>query len=353
MIGQVNAEADEAAIFHQAAFDDAGEQGDVNISGGDEDADFFSGERGVAVQDCGGGDGSCAFGERFLFFEEQQDGVGDFFFVYGDDFVHVFADERQGEHACGADGDAVGDGFFGGQRDDGILFDRCFHGRQLRGLHADHFYFWIYFFHGAGYSGDQSAAADGNHYGVQIGDLLEHLDAQRALAGDDGFVVEGMDESEGLFGAEAEGFLAGFVVIRAEEDYFGAVAARGGDFYERSGERHHDLRRDAAFGGVVGDGLRVIAGGGGDDAATALVRSEQENFIQRAAFLEGAGHLQIFEFEEEGVSGELGKSFGAHEGRDVDGIANAFGGLLNCFQRDGAGGRPFALFGAGIHFVVP
>src|SRR5271168_2950278 len=115
-----------------------------------------------------------------------------------------------------------------------------------------------------------------------------------------------MDESEGLFGAEAEGFLAGFVVIRAEEDYFGAVATRGGDFYERSGERHHDLRRDAAFGGVVRDGLRVIAGGVGDDAATALVRSEQENFIPRAAFLEGASHLEIFEFEEEEVSGELG-----------------------------------------------
>src|ERR1700683_1834911 len=37
----MDAEADQAAVFHQAALDDAREQGDVNISGGNQDADFF------------------------------------------------------------------------------------------------------------------------------------------------------------------------------------------------------------------------------------------------------------------------------------------------------------------------
>jgi len=64
------------------------------------------------------------------------------------------------------------------------------------------------------------------------------------------------------------------------------MAARGGDFHERGGERHHDLRSDAAFRGVIGDGLRVIARGGGDDAATAFIWSEQQDAIQRAAFFE-------------------------------------------------------------------
>src|ERR1700683_812869 len=80
-----------------------------------------------------------------------------------------------------------------------------------------------------------------------------------------------MDEREGLFAAAAQGFLAGFVVIRAAENHFRAMTARRGNFYQRSGERHDDLRSDAAFGGVIGDGLCVIAGRRRGDAAAAVV----------------------------------------------------------------------------------
>src|SRR5580658_4426823 len=281
MIRQMNAQADQAAIFHQAAFDDAREQRDVNISGGDQHTDLFSGQRGLAIQHGRGGYGSCAFGERLFLFQQQQDGVGDFFLVHGDDFVHVFSDQRQRVDSGGAHGDAIGDGFFGGQGDDGILFDGGFHAGQPGSLHADHFYFGIYFLHGAGHSGNQPAATDGNYHGVQVRHLLEHFDAERALAGNYGVIIEGMDEGERLFGAAAQGFLASFIVIRAEENHFCAVAARGGNFHQRSGERHHDLRSNGPFGGVIGDGLRVIACGRGDYSAATLVGGEQENFIQR------------------------------------------------------------------------
>src|ERR1700683_1845628 len=127
----MDAEADQAAVFYQAALDDAREQGDVNIPGGNQDPDFFSGQGGFAVQDGCGGYGPCAFGERLFFFEQQQDGVGDLFFVYCYDFVHVLLDQRQGENSGGADGGAVGDGFFSRQRDDGVFLNGCFHGRQL------------------------------------------------------------------------------------------------------------------------------------------------------------------------------------------------------------------------------
>jgi hypothetical protein len=48
---------------------------------------------------------------------------------------------------------------------------------------------------------------------------------------------------------------------------------------------------------MEGDGLGVIAGAGGDDAAAALIVGEGEDFVQRAALFEGSGALQVVELE--------------------------------------------------------
>ena len=81
-----------------------------------------------------------------------------------------------------------------------IIFERSFHRRQLRRLHAG----WvlnlrIVFLYRAGDTRNQAAAAHGNDESVEIWLLLEHLDAERALAGDHGFVVEGMNKVRLLF----------------------------------------------------------------------------------------------------------------------------------------------------------
>ena len=70
--------------------------------------------------------------------------------------------------------------------------------------------------------------------------------------------------------AEACGFGAGFVIVAAVENDFGAEAAGGGDFDEWRGEGHDDDGTDASAGGVVGDALRVIACGSGHDALGGL-----------------------------------------------------------------------------------
>ena len=46
------------------------------------------------------------------------------------------------------------------------------------------------------HAGDQAAAADRHHQRVEIGHRIEHLERHRALAGDDRFVVVGMDEGQ-------------------------------------------------------------------------------------------------------------------------------------------------------------
>src|SRR6202140_317822 len=45
IVGQVNAQAHEASIFHQTAFDNAREKGDVNLPATDENSDSFAPQR--------------------------------------------------------------------------------------------------------------------------------------------------------------------------------------------------------------------------------------------------------------------------------------------------------------------
>ena len=176
---------------------------------------------------------------------------------------------------------------------------------------------------GAGDAADEAAAADGDDDGFEVRNLVEEFEADGSLPGDHFVVVEGMQEGEAVGVALADGFGAGFVVVGAVEDDFRAVAGGGGDLDQRRHQRHDDARADAVLAGVEGDGLGVIAGAGGDDAAAALVVGEGEDLVERAALFEGAGALQVVELEEDLLAGHLGKPGGVARGREVDVAADA------------------------------
>jgi len=134
---QIDANAQEAAVFYQAAFDDFGEKTYVDVAAADEDY-------GAAVAEVGfrldyGGEGGCSgsFGEGLFLFEEQEDGAGDFFVVDGDDLIDVAGDERQGKVAGAPDSDAVGDGGFSGDGDGMAGLAGAEHRGQLLRLDAD------------------------------------------------------------------------------------------------------------------------------------------------------------------------------------------------------------------------
>ena len=90
---QIDADAQQAAIFDEAALDDLGEQRDVDVAAADEDDGAAMAEIGFGLHDCGEGGGAGAFGEGLFLFEQHEDGAGDFFVVDGDDFVDVAGDE--------------------------------------------------------------------------------------------------------------------------------------------------------------------------------------------------------------------------------------------------------------------
>jgi len=143
---------------------------------------------------------------------------------------------------------------------------------------------------------DQSAAADRDDDRLDIRCLLEDFEPHRPLTCDHRLIVERMDEREAVARRDFARMRARFGEVGAMQDHSGAQMAAVGDLDQRREQRHHDGRRNAEQTGVVRDALRVVAGGGGDDAALALPARQLRERVTRAALLEAACTLQIVEF---------------------------------------------------------
>ena len=143
---------------------------------------------------------------------------------------------------------------------------------------------------------------------------------------------------------ELQGVFAGFVVIDAVEDYVAAIILRGRHLDEGRGGGHDDGAANAALRGVIGDGLRVVSRRGANHAALLFLRAEQQDFVERAAFLVGAGHLQIFELEVDLLAGGGGELGGIRARREVDRTANAVGGFADHGEQLERGGLIHARF---------
>ena len=151
-----------------------------------------------------------------------------------------------------------------------------------------------------------------------VGHLLGQLEADRALAGDDTGVVEGMDEDEPALGLELHCAGIGLVVVLSVQDDLGAVPPRPRDLAQRRPGRHGDDRGDAEAGRVKGHGEAVVARARRHDAAASLGGTELEQGIGGAALLEGARHLEVLELDEDARPGHGRQRLRMRARRDVD-----------------------------------
>jgi hypothetical protein len=73
----------------------------------------------------------------------------------------------------------------------------------------------------------------------------------------------------------------------------------------------------------------MITGRNRDYASLFLVIGQRENFVGRAANLEGAGTLEVFTFEENFAPGNLVERVRSHDGRPVYASRQPLLGLSN------------------------
>ncbi len=154
---------------------------------------------------------------------------------------------------------------------------------------------------GGGDAGDQAAAADAQHDGVEVGQLVHELEAERALAGDHVAVVEGVDED----GAGALGELRRPA----------AAASRPSRPPGRRRRRSRAWR--ASLGTGTPSGMKIVARMPSALAASATPCAwlpaeaattpraassggQPRQAVGRAADLERAGALQVLELEVDG-----------------------------------------------------
>ena len=91
---------------------------------------------------------------------------------------------------------------------------------------------------------------------------------------------------------------------------------------------------------MIGDGLRMVAGRGGDDSARALVFGQLEQFVERAALLVGGGELEVLELEPDLGADELGQGpADQHRGADDRAVDALRGGADVVDGRGLHGGR--------------
>ena len=224
IVGKVDSQAHQASVFHQAALDDARQQGDVDVAAADQHRNFGPAmEIDFRLND-GEGGGSGAFGQGLFALQQQEDGVGDLFVVDGDDFVDVFLDQGQSAVA-GSGGPRCRRRWW--RTEPGSRVCRppraALHGGKLLRLNADDADLGLVSLMAQAMPPIRPPPPMGTTTASMSGMLLQHFQAESALAGDDRVIIERVDEGEMLLLAAPDGLFTGVVIVGAVQDDFGAV----------------------------------------------------------------------------------------------------------------------------------
>ena len=155
--------------------------------------------------------------------------------------------------------------------------------------------------------GEQSPAAGADDHGGDVRALLEDLQTDRALPGDDVGVLERVDEHRaGALGVLRGGHERLGQGLPDELD-LRAVGAGRRHLRQRRGLRHEHRGRGAEQPGGERDALRVVAGAGGDHAAGPLGVGQPRDARVGAADLERAGALQVLALEPDRAADAVGQ----------------------------------------------
>jgi hypothetical protein len=159
------------------------------------------------------------------------------------------------------------------------------HARHGRALHSIDLDAWVDSLEEECHACEKTSATHGHHHRIHVRVLLQQLHRDRAGTGNYLRIVEGMNESSSLFLGELHRILVRFAERLPRLHDPRTKLARALHFGVRSIAGHDDDTVDAQAGGMVGDCLGMVAGGGADDSSGTLLRRELEQLVQRSALL--------------------------------------------------------------------
>ena len=164
--------------------------------------------------------------------------------------------------------------------------------------------------------------------------FLQHFQRDSALPRNDEQVVIGMDQRQAARVAVDKCEGARFLNRCAGHNEVGAVPTGVFHLHHRRAHGHHYGRRDTEALCVVGDTLGVVAGRHRNHPALPLVGRQGQEPIERPAFLEARGKLEVLEFEPDVAAADLAQRPALIAGRRHDGTTDRCRGGLHVGRRD-------------------
>ncbi len=252
--------------------------------------------------DAGSGQRAGRFQNRARIFEHVLDGGADGIVVDHDHVVDIFLAELESILTDLLDGSAVGEQADLFQRDALAGFQRLRHGVGIDCLDADDLDLRSHRLDVGSDAGDQATTTDAAEDGIdRFRVLLEDFHGDGALAGDDVRVVVRVDKGQALGLFQFQCVHIGIGIGIAEQHDFGAAALHGIDLDLRRGGGHDDDGAAAQFLRGQCHALRMVAGGGSNDALVACFLRQVDHLVVCAAQLEGEYRLGILALEQDAV----------------------------------------------------
>ena len=296
-----------AAAHHKAAGDDAVQDVHINVAAGDDAGHLFALHRQLVEQHRRHRHSACTLGHQLLVLHQGEDSRCRLVLGHGNDIVHILLAQLVGQLARGLDLNAVRKG---GSRFQGlvlVLVQAAVHTGGTLGLYAVHLDLRPQGLDGKGDAGDQSAAAHRHHHSVHIRQLVEDLQANGSLPGDDLLVIVRVDKGHVVLLLQLHGLVVGFVVGAGHKADLRAQIFGVFHLHQGCAVRHTDDAADAAPGSRQRHALRMVARRAGNDALGALLLGKLADLIISAPHLKAAGGLQVLSLEVQlAVLGQLG-----------------------------------------------
>ncbi len=198
-----------------------------------------------------------------------------------------------------------------------------FHGRRAGGLHPEHPHRGVEQLGQGGHPRRQPAAPHGDQNHVHIGQVLENLIGDGALAGGHGEVVEGVDVGQALLLAQPGGQGRRVVKGLAVEEHAGPIVLGVVHLHQGGGGGHDDGGGHSRRPGGVGHPLGVIAGGGRHQSPGLLLLGQSGALEVGPPDFVRPGDLHILRLDIRLVAGGFGE----------EGAVNQIGGVEHAVQR--------------------
>jgi hypothetical protein len=216
-----------------------------------------------------------------------------------DDAVEVALAEREGVLAGLPHRDAVGEGADALELDAPVRLERARHRVRVLGLNAEDAHLGTELLHHRRHARREAAAADRDEDRRQVARrLMQDLEADRRLAGDDVEIVVGRNQDHAGLARDLLRVRRRDRVVVADELDRRTEPRDRAHLDRRRGARHHDPAPHAEAPGRECDALRVVARRGGDRAGGAIALAEAGHAIVGAADLEREDRRQVLALQE-------------------------------------------------------